>query len=145
MVRFLARPDTTMFSQIQLLRFQVNTPKTRRTHCRKCNCHSAHRVSQYKKTKERTTAQGRRRYDRKQLGFGGQTKPIFKKKVSFLVLASDYYKLTSFSIIGKDHQKDCASYGVQPLQGKTAEDDEALQNLSNGRREKTKRNDSVLS
>ena len=25
-------------------------------------------------------AQGRRRYDRKQQGYGGQTKPVFKKK-----------------------------------------------------------------
>ena len=25
-------------------------------------------------------AQGRRRYDRKQSGYGGQTKPIFRKK-----------------------------------------------------------------
>merc|ERR1712017_25820 len=45
----------------------VNIPKTRITH--------------YKKGKESTFAQGRRRYDRKQKGFGGQTKPIFHKKV----------------------------------------------------------------
>jgi large subunit ribosomal protein L44e len=40
-----------------------------------------HKVTQYKKSKERKQAQGRRRYDRKQQGFGGQTKPIFRKKV----------------------------------------------------------------
>lgn len=38
-------------------------------------------MTQYKKSKERQSAQGRRRYDRKQQGFGGQTKPIFRKKV----------------------------------------------------------------
>lgn len=38
-------------------------------------------MTQYKKSKERTASQGRRRYDRKQQGFGGQTKPIFRKKV----------------------------------------------------------------
>merc|ERR1711882_21580 len=42
--------------------------------------HQTHKVSQYKKSKERTFAQGRRRYDAKQAGYGGQTKPIFRKK-----------------------------------------------------------------
>merc|ERR1712061_49538 len=58
----------------------VNIPKTRRTMCQACNKHQPHKVSQYKKSKERKFAQGRRRYDRKQAGFGGQTKPIFRKK-----------------------------------------------------------------
>ena len=38
-------------------------------------------MSQYKTGKASTTAQGKRRYDRKQAGFGGQTKPVFRKKV----------------------------------------------------------------
>merc|ERR1712000_417996 len=59
----------------------VNIPKTRNTHCKRCNKHRVHKVTQYKKGKESTFAQGRRRYDRKQKGFGGQTKPIFHKKV----------------------------------------------------------------
>lgn len=28
---------------------------------------------------------GKRRYDRKQKGYGGQTKPVFHKKVGFIV------------------------------------------------------------
>lgn len=60
----------------------MNVPKQRRTYCKKCNSHKVHKVTQYKKSKERKAAQGRRRYDRKQQGFGGQTKPIFRKKVS---------------------------------------------------------------
>jgi len=60
----------------------VNVPKQRRTFCKKCKVHKLHKVTQYKKSKERKGAQGRRRYDRKQQGFGGQTKPIFRKKVS---------------------------------------------------------------
>lgn len=63
--------------------FQVNVPKLRKTFCKKCKCHKTHKVTQYKKSKERHAAQGRRRYDRKQQGFGGQTKPIFRKKASF--------------------------------------------------------------
>merc|ERR1712141_608884 len=54
--------------------------KTRRTFCKRCKKHQQHKVSQYKKSKERKFSQGRRRYDRKQQGFGGQTKPIFRKK-----------------------------------------------------------------
>uniref|UniRef100_A0A2K5NBT5 60S ribosomal protein L36a n=1 Tax=Cercocebus atys TaxID=9531 RepID=A0A2K5NBT5_CERAT len=52
---------------------RVNVPKIRRTFCKKC-------VTQYKKGKDSLYAQGKRRYDRKQSGYGGQTKPIFWKK-----------------------------------------------------------------
>ncbi|KAB0362197.1 hypothetical protein FD754_006353 [Muntiacus muntjak] len=45
----------------------VNVPKT---FCKKCGKHQPHKVTQYKK----------RCYDRKQSGYGGQTKPIFRKK-----------------------------------------------------------------
>ena len=60
----------------------VVIPKTRKTFCpaKGCNVHTQHKVTQYKKGKESKAAQGRRRYDRKQSGYGGQTKPIFKKK-----------------------------------------------------------------
>lgn len=40
-----------------------------------------HKVTQYKKGKDSLFAQGKRRYDRKQSGYGGQTKPVFHKKV----------------------------------------------------------------
>uniref|UniRef100_A0A3B3QCE2 60S ribosomal protein L36a n=1 Tax=Paramormyrops kingsleyae TaxID=1676925 RepID=A0A3B3QCE2_9TELE len=59
----------------------VNVPKTRRTYCKKCRKHQPHKVTQYKKGKDSLYAQGKRRYDRKQSGYGGQTKPIFRKKV----------------------------------------------------------------
>eukprot|EP01097_Dermamoeba_algensis_P002671 TRINITY_DN2059_c0_g3_i1.p1 TRINITY_DN2059_c0_g3~~TRINITY_DN2059_c0_g3_i1.p1 ORF type:complete len:120 (-),score=41.49 TRINITY_DN2059_c0_g3_i1:177-497(-) len=60
----------------------VNIPKTRKTYCAssKCRKHTQHKVSQYKVGKASLFAQGKRRYDRKQAGFGGQTKPIFHKK-----------------------------------------------------------------
>uniref|UniRef100_G1LS42 Ribosomal protein L36a n=1 Tax=Ailuropoda melanoleuca TaxID=9646 RepID=G1LS42_AILME len=57
----------------------VNVP-TRRTFCKKCGKHQPHKVTQYKKGKDSLYAQGKRRYDRKQSGYGGQTKPIFRKK-----------------------------------------------------------------
>lgn len=37
-------------------------------------------MTQYKTGKASLFAQGKRRYDRKQSGFGGQTKPVFHKK-----------------------------------------------------------------
>ncbi|XP_037377725.2 60S ribosomal protein L36a-like [Talpa occidentalis] len=58
----------------------VNVPKTRRTFCKKCGKHQPHKVTQYKKGKDSLYAQGKRGYDRKQIGYGGQTKPIFQKK-----------------------------------------------------------------
>lgn len=59
---------------------QVHTAKTKSAYCSKCLKHAVHKVSQYKKGKDSLTAQGKRRYDAKQRGFGGQTKPVFRKK-----------------------------------------------------------------
>ncbi|CAK4078375.1 unnamed protein product [Aphanomyces euteiches] len=60
----------------------VNIPKERRTFCagKKCRKHTTHKVTQYKAGKASKYAQGARRYNRKQQGFGGQTKPVFHKK-----------------------------------------------------------------
>ena len=60
----------------------VNVPKERRTFCKgkKCGKHTIHKVTQYKAGKASLFAQGKRRYDQKQAGYGGQTKPIFHKK-----------------------------------------------------------------
>jgi large subunit ribosomal protein L44e len=64
---------------------QVNVPKTKKTYCKnkECKKHTLHKVTQYKKGKDSLAAQGKRRYDRKQSGYGGQTKPVFHKKVCF--------------------------------------------------------------
>ncbi|KAL8547062.1 hypothetical protein ACS0TY_006696 [Phlomoides rotata] len=60
----------------------VNVPKTKKTFCKskECKKHTLHKVTQYKKGKDSLAAQGKRRYDRKQSGYGGQTKPVFHKK-----------------------------------------------------------------
>jgi large subunit ribosomal protein L44e len=65
----------------------VNVPKTRKTYCKnkECGKHTLHKVTQYKKGKDSLSAQGKRRYDRKQSGYGGQTKPVFHKKVLQLI------------------------------------------------------------
>jgi large subunit ribosomal protein L44e len=58
----------------------VVIPKSRNTHCKRCKKHTPQKVTQYKAGKASLVAQGKRRYDRKQAGFGGQTKPVFRKK-----------------------------------------------------------------
>ncbi|KAJ8578856.1 hypothetical protein ON010_g346 [Phytophthora cinnamomi] len=76
-----------MFANFMGLRLQtlaptimVSIPKERRTFCKKCKKHTVQKVTQYKRGKATTTAQGARRYAAKQKGFGGQTKEIFHKK-----------------------------------------------------------------
>ena len=61
----------------------MNAPKTTKTFCKapKCRNHQVFKVTQYKAGKASIVAQGKRRYDNKQAGFGGQTKPVFHKKV----------------------------------------------------------------
>ena len=58
----------------------VNFPKKKKMHCGKCNAHKEFKIQQYKAGKASLFAQGKRRYDQKQAGYGGQTKPIFRKK-----------------------------------------------------------------
>lgn len=60
----------------------VNVPKTRRTFCKgkACKKHTVHKVTQYKRVPESKHAQGRRRYDMKHKGYGGQKKPILRNK-----------------------------------------------------------------
>ncbi|KAI8465065.1 MAG: hypothetical protein J3K34DRAFT_525687 [Monoraphidium minutum] len=61
-------------------RAPVNVPKTKKAFCKGCKKHMTMKVTQYKTGKASLYAQGKRRYDRKQSGFGGQTKPVFHKK-----------------------------------------------------------------
>merc|ERR1739838_1009963 len=58
----------------------VNVPKTRKTFSKSVNKHTTFKVTQRKAGKASLYAQGKRRYDRKQSGYGGQTKPVFHKK-----------------------------------------------------------------
>ncbi|KAL3524573.1 hypothetical protein ACH5RR_012945 [Cinchona calisaya] len=81
----LEEMDTVLIRRIillQLFQVPVNVPKTKKTYCKskECRKHTLHKVTQYKKGKDSLAAQGKRRYDRKQSGYGGQTKPVFHKK-----------------------------------------------------------------
>uniref|UniRef100_A0A4X2KL39 60S ribosomal protein L36a-like n=1 Tax=Vombatus ursinus TaxID=29139 RepID=A0A4X2KL39_VOMUR len=54
--------------------------KPHRTVCKKFGKHQPHKVIQYKEGKDSLYVQGKRQYDQKQSGYGGQTKPIFWQK-----------------------------------------------------------------
>ncbi len=58
----------------------VNMPKFIKAFNKQLGRHTIHKVTQYKKGKESTASQGRRRYDNKQKGFGGQKKTYFQKE-----------------------------------------------------------------
>ncbi|XP_032111563.1 60S ribosomal protein L36a-like [Sapajus apella] len=57
----------------------VNVPKAPGL-CKKHGQYRPHKARQFKEGKDSLHAQGKRRYDGKQSGYGGQTKPIFQKK-----------------------------------------------------------------
>merc|ERR1712113_281306 len=92
----------------QLNKKMVQVKKLRSTYCSHavCHTHKQHRVSQYKKGRESKFCQGRRRYDMKQAGFGGQTKPIQKRKYKItkkitLRLECAECKRRRFQIVGR--------------------------------------------
>lgn len=81
-------------------------PKTKKTYCRNkaCGKHTLHKVTQYKKGKDSLSAQGKRRYDRKQSGYGGQTKPVFHKKVLVFILfieCLNYFILSGYLAVSE--------------------------------------------
>lgn len=81
----------------------TNHRRTRRTYCKHKTCkkHTPHKVTQYKKGKDSLSAQGKRRYDRKQSGYGGQTKPVFHKKAKTVshLRAAEHSSCELFAIV----------------------------------------------
>jgi large subunit ribosomal protein L44e len=57
----------------------MKVPKAINTYCPKCKTHTEHSVSLYKSGKRRTLAEGQRRYDRKNQGYGSKRKPEQKR------------------------------------------------------------------
>ncbi|KAJ9129135.1 hypothetical protein P3X46_034086, partial [Hevea brasiliensis] len=69
----------------------VNVPKTKKTYCKskECRKHTLHKVTQYKKGKDSLAAQGKRRYDRKQSGYGGQTNLFSTRRCKHFEIGGD--------------------------------------------------------
>jgi hypothetical protein len=85
-------------------------------------------VTQYKKGKDSKFAQGKRRYDRKQSGYGGQTKPVFHKKVCNNISPTyiQYQPIGPYSL-GEDNEEGCTTIGMHSVQIQNAAIVEALQ------------------
>lgn len=58
----------------------MKVPKEIRAYCKKCNSHTAHEVSLYKRGKESVLAAGARRHERDKKGYGGQKFPQQRDK-----------------------------------------------------------------
>jgi len=82
-----------------------------------CLDDSPHKVTQYKKGKDSLAAQGKRRYDRKQSGYGGQTKPVFHKKVCPRLWLGFGDAWTEYLLlIGQDNEEGCLASGMHCVQ-----------------------------
>ena len=58
----------------------MKVPQTITTYCPKCNMHTEHSATLYKKGKERSLAIGARRHERELHGYGGQKYPLQRNK-----------------------------------------------------------------
>ncbi|XP_045875281.1 60S ribosomal protein L36a-like [Meles meles] len=57
-----------------------NVPKTHRTFCKKYGKHQPHKSDIVQERQRFSLGPGKQPYERKQSGYGGQTRPIFRKK-----------------------------------------------------------------
>ena len=57
----------------------MKVPKTLTTYCPRCRKHTEHSVSPYRKGRDRSLAEGNRRYARKKEGYSGQPRPKQRK------------------------------------------------------------------
>lgn len=59
---------------------RMKIPETINTYCPKCRKYTEHKVTLYKKGKDRALAAGARRHERELHGYGGQKYPLQRKK-----------------------------------------------------------------
>nr|QLA09642.1 60S large subunit ribosomal protein eL42 [Euglena gracilis]6ZJ3_L4 Chain L4, Ribosomal protein eL43 [Euglena gracilis] len=99
----------------------VQYPKTRKTFCKgePCKKHQTHKVVQYKVGKASVVAQGKRRYDMKQKGFGGQTKPVFHKKAKTTKKITLKLQCTSCKLIKQIKIKRCKHFELADRKGRS--------------------------
>lgn len=94
----------------------VTCPPEKKTFCPRENKHTLHKVTLYKKGKDSLVVQGKRRYDRKQKGYGGQTKPIFHKKAKttkkqVMKLTCKDCKCISYQVLKRCHKLEISRLG----------------------------------
>eukprot|EP00703_Trepomonas_sp_PC1_P005706 JAP90900.1 Ribosomal protein L44 [Trepomonas sp. PC1] len=99
----------------------VNYPEERKHFCLRQQKHTSHKCSIYKKGKDSLLRQGKRRYDRKQRGWGGQTKPIFHKKAKVtkkntIKMICKECKCISFKVLKRAHKLEMQRAGAAKKQ-----------------------------
>lgn len=80
----------------------MKMPKEKRIYCPRCNKHTAHKVSIYKKGKQRAMCESNRRVDRKKAGYGSSPKEIQHKKVKVNKKIRPMYKCKEcdYTVVG---------------------------------------------
>ena len=80
----------------------MKMPKDKRIYCPRCNKHTEHKVSIYKKGKQRSMCESDRRVGRKKAGYGSSPKEIQHKKVKVNKKTRPMYKCKKcdYTIIG---------------------------------------------
>ena len=81
----------------------MKMPKEKRIYCPKCHTHTVHKVSIYKKGKQRGMCESNRRVNRKKAGYGSSPKEIQHKKVKINKRTRPMYKCKDcdFTVMGK--------------------------------------------
>ena len=99
----------------------VTYPEEKKSLCIREGKHTPHKCTIYKKGKDSKMRQGKRRYDRKQRGFGGQTKPIFHKKAkvtkkNVIKLTCKGCKAVHFKVLKRCHKLELTRIGAAKKQ-----------------------------
>ncbi len=84
----------------------MRKPKIQKRFCKHCKKHTKHKITLYKKGKERASAEGKRRYERKQKGYGSQSKPIQRNQAKINKKSTPIFQCTECSkkSIGKSYR-----------------------------------------
>ena len=102
----------------------LSWPKKKTMHCsdERCKKHVEFKIVQYKAGKARKYAQGKRRYDGKQAGYGGQTKPIFRKKAKTTKKVTVKLQCTNCKSIVQNVLKRCKTFQLTDKKKSTSKD-----------------------
>ncbi|ELK30806.1 Suppressor of tumorigenicity 7 protein-like protein [Myotis davidii] len=115
----------------------VNVLKTHRTFCKKCGKHQHQKVTQHEKGNDPLNVQGQWRCDRKQSGYGEQTKPVSRKKAK--TTKEIIFEWWYFHKHGTSFIEQVSVNHLRPLMGGTERSMSEPASLSNSRESENSR------
>ena len=82
---------------------KMKMPKQKRIYCPRCNEHTDHKVSIYKKGKDSSMVRGKLRFERKKKGYGSKPKPVQHNQCKLNKKTRPMYKCSKcgFIVMGK--------------------------------------------